>query len=198
MSVNQGQKNPIKNGGKQMTHSRREILLGASALALAPMSAQAATRSKIDSRVRTSMNEMFRRFPFTRELNARAAGILMMPRITKGGLFFGGAYGEGSLLIGGAPVDYYSIVAGSYGLQLGVQTFSNVIFLMTQRALAEFRRRDGWTLGVDLEAAVIDQGEAASIDTNTHQDSIYALTYGQKGLMLGASVEGAKYSRIVR
>ena len=181
-----------------MTHSRRAVLLGAGALALAPATAYAASRAKIDSRVRNAKAEMFQRFPFTQRLNDQAAGMLMIPRMTKAGFFLGGAYGEGSLLIRNAPVDYYSLAAGSYGLQLGVATFSTALFLMNERALREFRQKDGWKLGVDLEAAVINQGETASLDTNTHQESIYALSFSQKGLMLGASIEGGKYSRIVR
>ncbi|MEO0343400.1 MAG: lipid-binding SYLF domain-containing protein [Pseudomonadota bacterium] len=182
-----------------MNLSRRQTLmaLGASA-AIAPTSVAAASREKIDARVRSAKSEMFNRYPFTQRLVNDAAGYLMLPRITKGGIFFGGAYGEGSLLIKGAPVDYYSFAAGSYGLQFGVASFSTALFLMNQRALGEFRRRDGWTLGVDLEAAVIDEGETVAIDTNTHQDSIYAISYSQKGLMLGASIEGGKYSRITR
>ncbi|MEM9716190.1 MAG: lipid-binding SYLF domain-containing protein [Pseudomonadota bacterium] len=183
-----------------MTVSRRTFLIGAGAAATALSSTQvnAASRAKIDARVRGATSEMTAAYPFTRSLMEQAAGVLMMPRITKGGFFVGGAYGEGALMIKGAPVDYYSIAAGSYGLQLGVQSFSNALFLMTPASLKEFRQRDGWTLGVDLEAAVLEQGEAASIDTNTRKDEIYAITFGQQGLMLGASVEGAKYSRIVR
>ncbi|MEM0976560.1 MAG: lipid-binding SYLF domain-containing protein [Pseudomonadota bacterium] len=183
-----------------MSLSRRNFVVaaGASALAMSPLPTEAASRSKINSRVNVAMDEMFRRYPFTRNLNAQAAGVLMIPRMTKAGFFLGGAYGEGSLLIKSAPVDYYSLAAGSYGLQLGVATFSTALFLMTERSLKEFRQKDGWKLGVDLEAAFIDQGDTASIDTNTHQDSIYSLSFSQKGLLLGASVEGGKYSRIVR
>jgi len=183
-----------------MNLSRRAFVVGASAATttLAPVAASAASRDKINSRVRSKLSEMYRDYPFSQRLADQAAGMLMIPRMTKGGFFFGGAYGEGSLLIKGAPVDYYSLAAGSYGLQFGVQQFASALFLMNTRALTEFRRRDGWTVGVDLEAVAIDQGEIAAIDTNTQQRAIYALNFSQKGLMLGASIEGAKYSRIVR
>lgn len=183
-----------------MNLNRRNFVIGAgaSAAAITASSANAATRKKINSRVSQKLGEMYRAYPFSQRLAEQAAGMLLIPRLTKGGLFLGGAYGEGALMIKGATVDYYSLAAGSYGLQLGVQQFSSALFLMTTRALTEFRQRDGWTVGVDIEAVVIDQGEIAAIDSNTHQESIYALNFGQKGLMLGASIEGAKYSRIVR
>ena len=183
-----------------MNLSRRNFVIGAGATAtvMAPASVSAASRAQIDSRVRNKMQEMYASYDFSERLAQQAAGVLMVPRLTKGGLVFGGAYGEGSLLIKGAPVDYYSLAAGSYGIQLGIQQFSSALFLMNTNALARFRARDGWTIGVDLEAVAIDQGEIAALDNNTWEDSVYAINFGQKGLMLGASIEGAKYSRIFR
>ena len=183
-----------------MNLSRRNFAMGvgATAIAAGATPASAATRETIDRRVSNKMQEMFNRFTFTQKLAQQAAGVLMIPRFTKGGIIIGGAYGEGSLLIGNAPVDYYSLAAGSYGIQLGAQQFSTALFLMNQEELTRFRRRDGWTVGVDLEAVALETGEIAAIDSNTYVDDVYALNFGQKGLMIGASIEGAKYSRIWR
>ena len=78
-------------------------------------------RFKIDANVEAALRQMESEIPFATTLLDSAVGMLVMPKITKGGLIFGGSYGEGSLLVGNAPVDYYSIVAGSWGLQIGVQ-----------------------------------------------------------------------------
>ena len=81
-----------------MNLSRRAFVVGASAATttLAPVAASAASRDKINSRVRSKLSEMYRDYPFSQRLADQAAGMLMIPRLTKGGFFFGGAYGEGS------------------------------------------------------------------------------------------------------
>ncbi len=45
-----------------------------------------------------------------------AAGILVFPKILKGGLIIGGQYGEGALFQNDAVKQYYSTAAASFGL----------------------------------------------------------------------------------
>ena len=54
--------------------------------------------------------------------NAKA--ILVFPSITKAGLGIGGLYGNGTMFEGGKPVGYYNIAGGTFGLQIGAQSFS--------------------------------------------------------------------------
>ncbi|MEM6620567.1 MAG: lipid-binding SYLF domain-containing protein, partial [Pseudomonadota bacterium] len=155
-------------------------------------------RDRIDQRVTSAVGTMQSEFPFTSALMERAAGMLVIPLVTKAGFIVGGAYGEGSLLIGQAPVDYYSVAAASYGLQAGAAQYSSVLFFMDSEHLAKFRGRSGWTLGADIEYTVLDDAGAAGIDTNSIDEEVYALVFGQAGILLGVSIEGSKYSRIVR
>jgi lipid-binding SYLF domain-containing protein len=155
-------------------------------------------RYRIDNRVNSAMARMQSELPFTTKLVNNAAGILMMPLVTKAGLIVGGAYGEGSLLIGQAPVDYYSVAAASWGLQAGGQQYSSALFFMDEAHLLKFRSRSGWTLGADVEYTLIDQAGSASMDTNNIDDAVYAVVFNQGGLLLGISIEGSKYTRIVR
>lgn len=155
-------------------------------------------RFKIDANVEAALSQMEQEVPFAASLLDTAVGLLVMPRITKGGLIFGGSYGEGSLLIGNAPVDYYSIVAGSWGLQIGVQQVAQVLFFMDENALQKFRSKPGWTLGADLEYTLIDNADTAGLDSNTIRDGVYSVIFGQAGLLVGVSLEGSKYNRIIR
>ena len=141
-----------------MSWNRRNFIGGVAAAGLVSGCAGQSASRDLNAQADEALRDMQRLFPFTRQILSQASGVLIMPRIAKGGFFVGGAYGEGVLRVGGAPVDYYSIAAGSYGLQIGAHRFSNVLFLMTPKALNEFRARDGWTLGVDLEAAVSRPG----------------------------------------
>lgn len=155
-------------------------------------------RFKIDANVEAAIRQMENELPFTTSLLNASSGMLVMPKITKGGLIFGGSYGEGSLLVGEAPVDYYSIVAGSWGLQIGVQQIAQILFFMDEHSLSKFRAKPGWTLGADLEYTLIDNANAAGLDSNTIRDGVYSVVFGQAGLLVGVSLEGSKYTRVIR
>ncbi|MCA8869960.1 MAG: twin-arginine translocation pathway signal [Rhodobacteraceae bacterium] len=154
--------------------------------------------SRIDYRVNLALQQMYDEVPGSRDLADRAAGMLVMPTVTKAGFGWGGAYGEGALVIGGAPVDYYSIAQGSWGFQLGVQQYAHTLFFMNQDALSNFRNSAGWEVGADAEYVLKNQGDTVGIDSTRLRSPVVALIYGRAGLIVGATLEGTKYSRIIR
>ncbi len=180
--------------------SRRNFAL--SALALSSLSAcgngiGGNGAAQIDARVDSTLNFMFANYPGTRDLANTAAGMLVMPVVTEAGLGFGASYGRGALRIGQSTVDYYSSAAGSAGLQIGAQQFSTVLFFMTQEALLEFRRANGWAVGADVEYALNDQGEMLRAETTTSLAPVIAVVFAQAGFRAGATIEGTKYTRII-
>jgi lipid-binding SYLF domain-containing protein len=157
-----------------------------------------ASRRKIDRRIDSALADLEETSSALGQLIDTSAGVLLMPRIRRAGLGFGAAYGEGALLIGRAPVEYYSVAAASFGFQIGIQQYASALFFTSEKRLAKFRRRDGWTVGADLEYTAWDKGDTADIDTNTSSDEVYGVVFSQEGLHIGATLEGAKYSRISR
>ncbi len=99
--------------------------------------------SEINRDAELVLQTLFEIDPDAISIYKNASATLIIPRITKAGLMIGGAYGEGVLRINEAPVDYYSLASASYGLQIGAQRYSNVIFFMTEEALQNFRVKDG-------------------------------------------------------
>lgn len=151
----------------------------------------------IDARVQSTLAEMYRRYPNTQQLANRSAGILVMPLVTEAGLGFGGAYGRGALQVNDVTVDYYSLVKGSGGLQIGAQQFAHVLFFTTQESLTDFRRAPGWSAGADVEYVISDKGEGATADTITTLSPVLAVVFARAGLRVGATLEGTKYTRII-
>lgn len=151
----------------------------------------------IDQRVDATRDFLFNRYPGSRDLASKAAGILWMPLITKAGLFAGGSYGTGALRIDQITVDYYQAIQASIGFQIGAQQYAHALLFMTQEALADFRTSAGWSVGADAEYALIDQGGNLSAETLTTLDPVIALIFGQAGLILGATLDGTKYNRII-
>ncbi len=140
---------------------------------------------------------MYQAYPGTQQLASQAAGILVMPLVTEVGLGLGGSYGRGALRVGQSTVDYYAAVAGSAGLQIGAQQYSHVLFFMTQDALSDFRRSQGWAAGADVEYAFSNQAEMLRAETTTSLSPVIAAVFGQTGLRVGATLEGTKYTRII-
>lgn len=158
--------------------------------------AHAASKEKIDRRVNEALSEFKSEVGGADAVLAKAVGVLVFPRITKGGFGIGGEYGEGALRVGGASVAYYSNAAASAGLQIGLQRRRQMLVFLDQTALDRFRASDGWEIGVDASVTVITVGAGGSIDTNQLNQPIVAFVFDSKGLMYNLSLEGTKISQI--
>ena len=181
--------------------NRRKFFLGA-LLSIPILGCSSNTITKLGSAIDRDADQairmLFKLNPDTKSIYERAAGGFIMPSITKASFGIGGAYGEGVLQIKGAPVDYYSVASASYGLQLGALKYSHILFFMTQESLRDFRTVDGWEIGADAEVTFREKGYSYGISSNTVTKPIYGIIFGQVGVMAGASLEGAKYSRLIR
>jgi lipid-binding SYLF domain-containing protein len=134
--------------------------------------------------------------PAAKALGAKALAILVFPKVTKAGLGVGGQYGEGALIKGGTTAGYYSTAGASVGLQAGAQTFGYAMFLMTDNAVQQLDKAEGFEVGVGPTVVVMDEGKAKTTTTTTMKDDIYAFIFGQKGLMAGLGVQGNKITKI--
>lgn len=179
--------------------SRRALLVGGAALGLAGCSNAVGqdASARLDARVDTTRNYLLQNYPAVAPMVQGAKGVLYMPLMTEAGFGVGGAYGQGALRINDVTVDYYSAAQASIGFQIGAQQYAHVLMFMTPDALANFRRADGWTAGADLEYAVPDGGQSAGVDTVTTTAPVIAYVFGQAGLIVGVSLRGTKYTRII-
>lgn len=158
--------------------------------------AHAAKAQEIDRAVDEALAELYHTTPAAVELSKVAKGILVFPSITKAGLVVGGMVGTGALRVDGKTAGYYRIVAGSYGLQAGIQKFGFALFFMTEDALKYLHSSKGWELGVGPSIVVVDKGFAKSFTTTTAKSDIYAFFFNQKGLMAGLGIQGSKITEI--
>lgn len=167
------------------------LLAGTPTPALAADSAAA-----IDRDATAALTKLYREVPSAKSLAQKAKAILIFPSVVKGGLMIGGQYGNGALRKAGKTVGYYNTSAVSYGLQAGAQSFGYVLFLMTDAAVAYLGKSDGWEIGVGPSLVVLDEGMAKSLSTTSLREDVYAIIFGQKGLMAGVGLQGAKITRI--
>lgn len=156
----------------------------------------AATAREIETSVDVALERFHKEVKGAGAYSKIAKGMLVLPNVYKGGFIVGAEYGEGALRAGGKTVDYYSVAAGSFGLQIGGQKKDVIIMFMTEEALAEFRASSGWEAGVDGNIALTEIGAGGSVDTTTIREPIVAFVFGVRGLMADVSLKGAKFTKI--
>jgi lipid-binding SYLF domain-containing protein len=142
-------------------------------------------RLKADANLAKPMNDVL----------SRARAVLVIPDLVKGGFILGAQYGTGVLLARGpdgrwtGPA-FYSIAAGSIGLQIGLQDAEAVYVIMSDaglKAVVENQFKAG--AGAGVAVATFGGGAEANTTTNVGAD-IYAFSKAV-GLYGGAVLDGA-------
>jgi len=180
---------------------KKFIMVGLAALFLMMFGLQtcsyAVSAREIDTGVEVSLKAL-RDIPGGRDVINKAKGLLIFPGVFKGAIGIGGEYGEGALRIHGSKAGYYSTAAASIGFQLGGEKKSIIIAFMTDEALNNFRKTDGWKIGADASVAVIALGAGTQVSSQISNKPIVAFVFGTKGLMYDLSINGAKITKIQR
>lgn len=153
-------------------------------------------RRSINAAVDSTLARLYTTANGSRELVAKARGVLVFPSVIQVGFWIGGQYGEGALRVGAQTAGYYSTAGGSFGLQIGAQSKAIIFLFMTQDALDRFRNSDGWAVGADATVALVKIGANGNIDTSTATAPVQAFVLTNAGLMAGVSLQGSKITRV--
>jgi lipid-binding SYLF domain-containing protein len=185
----------------EMTTTWMAGVLAGAALICAAHPAVAQDKAKTEaaelaSASQAALQQLYASVPLAKELGPKAHAILVFPKVTKAGLGVGGQHGEGALLKGGKAVAYYKTTGASFGLQAGAQQYGYAMFFMNDKALAQLDNAKGFEVGVGPSVVLVDEGMAKTTTTTTLKDDIYAVVFGQKGLMAGLGIQGNKISKI--
>lgn len=179
------------------TLSRVTSKAGDAALSIKDRVTTTTTAADINRDVDLAYNKLIKSTPSAEKLSKTAKAILIFPKIFKAGMGVGGHRGSGALRQNGKTTGYYMTVAGSYGLQIGAQTFGYAMFFMDDKSLKYlFEHNDGWEVGVGPSVVVVDDGLASTLNNTTITESVYVFTFNQRGLMAGAGIQGSKITRI--
>ncbi len=176
------------------------IAAAAAAMVLTALSdrAVAASAEEINIKVDAALDLFRKKVSGGDRFLGKAKGVLVFPNVIKAGMVVGGEYGEGALRVGAKTVEYYNTAAASIGFQLGAQSKTVVLVFLRQKALEDFRRSSGWKAGVDGSIAIVKWGVGEDINTVDIKDPIVGFVFNNKGLMYNLTLEGAKFTKIVR
>jgi lipid-binding SYLF domain-containing protein len=167
-------------------------------LAIPVQEVRAGTAAEINLKVDEALARFKKESAVAESVLAASKGVLVFPNVIKAGIGIGGEFGEGALRIGGETVEYYTTAAASIGFQLGAQSKAVFLVFMQAEALENFRASSGWKAGVDGSVALINIGAGASFDTTQIEEPIVGFVMTNAGLMYNATLEGSKYTKVVR
>jgi lipid-binding SYLF domain-containing protein len=182
---------PLRAASTKLRHAIPVVLASVALLATPAIRADDLTNQS-----RAALHALVAKNPAAARVSSHALAVLVFPKVIKAGFIVGGQGGDGVLFVHGHRAGHYRTVAGSYGLQAGVQKFGYALFLMNQRAVDWVNKAHGWSLGSAPSLVVVDKGMAKTVSTETLHSGIYAFTFGQKGLMGGLGIQGAKIERL--
>jgi len=154
------------------------------------------TAKEIDASADAAMDRFYKQVKDAKEVVRQAKGMLVLPNVKKGALIVGGEYGQGAMRVGGKTVEYYSMISGSVGFQIGGQAKDIIIAFITSDALKKFRNSKGWEAGVDGNVALVTLGAGESAISAMSKDPIVAFVFDVKGLIADMSLRGAKFKKL--
>jgi lipid-binding SYLF domain-containing protein len=125
----------------------------------------------------------------------KAKGVLIIPELVKAGLIVGGEYGKGVLVARTAPGDwsdpaFYSLAAGSIGLQIGVEAKQILLVVMTEKGLNSLMS-DQLKFGADASVAVGTIGGGVGASSAGSLGADFIAFAKSKGLFGGGALDGA-------
>jgi lipid-binding SYLF domain-containing protein len=119
-------------------------------------------------------------------------GYAFFPEITKGGLVFGGARGQGVVFEKGQHIGYADLTQMSVGFQAGLQDYRQLIVFENQSAMDKFKRNE-IDFAANASAVYADQGAAAGAQ---FVDGIVVFVRPTRGAMAEASLAGQQITYV--
>ncbi len=175
-----------------MTDKSR-IFLGSLIVVLVSALAGCATLPSEDLIVREAEASLVRaleRDPGIQAWLDNAYGYAVYPEITKGGLWVGGGFGHGVVYEEGELIGRTTVSQATIGAQIGVQSYSQLIFFADETALRTFQRGN-YEFSAQATAVAVATGVAR---TTSYESGVAVFIDTRSGLMAEASIGGQKFT----
>jgi lipid-binding SYLF domain-containing protein len=116
-------------------------------------------------------------------------GYAVLPKVFKGGIWAGGAYGKGMVYEKGQMIGYCDMSQATLGFTFGGEYFREIIFFREKPDMDKFRAEE-YTFAAQATAVALKSGAAAKAD---YKDGMAVFAVTDKGLMVDASIGGQKF-----
>jgi lipid-binding SYLF domain-containing protein len=164
------------------------VALALGACATAPVSVEG--KADIEKDAATALAAAKTADPTLGPVFNSSAGYAVFPTVGKAAAGFGGAYGRGVLYERGRAVGYCDLTQATVGMQLGGQTYTQIIAFETKEAVEAFKQGN-FTFAAQATAVALKSGAGANAK---YKDGVAVFTMDEAGLMYEAAVGGQKFS----
>lgn len=181
------------------------VLLSLFFVVSAASPAQAGWDPELASRAQETIARFTQADPTLNTFFEKSYGYAVFPRVGKGAVGIGGAYGTGVVYERSVknadksvekketrwePVGTARLMQFTLGVQLGGQAYSEVIFFEDKATLDRFKQGN-YEMSAQASAVAADKGAATNVD---YSSGVAIFTLAKGGLMFEASVGGQKFT----
>jgi lipid-binding SYLF domain-containing protein len=130
--------------------------------------------------------------PEIKQFFDKSWGYAVLPKVFKGAIWVGGAYGKGEVYEQGKMVGYCDMKQATLGFSLGGEYFREIIFFRDKSDLDAFKAEE-YTFSAQVTGVAATAGAAAKAD---YKSGMAVFVTTDKGLMVDASLGGQKFKYI--
>lgn len=131
-----------------------------------------------------------------KELVKQSSAIIIFPEIKRVGIIAGGIFGDGIMMVkdgfGGYSIENISIGGGTFGLQLGYDKGTMVMFALNPNIIDQIRQAK-LTFGGQA-SFVVGELDATASNLNFFEKDVYVFSV-KNGAYIGLSLGGTSISR---
>lgn len=135
------------------------------------------------------LNRLQEKHKGLKERLQKAYGYAVFPSVGRAGVVLGGAYGHGEVFEGGKPVGFATMSQITVGVQIGGQTFTQILSFGNKKSFERFKKRGKLGFTANASAVMV---KAAATATNNVSD-VQASAYSMGGMLLELSLGGSKF-----
>lgn len=143
----------------------------------------------IHEEVAAALNRLQEKHKDLKEKLQKAYGYAVFPSVGRAGVVLGGAYGQGEVFEGGKPVGFATMSQITVGVQVGGQTFTQILTFSNKKSFERFKKRGKLGFTANASAVMV---KAAATATNNVSD-VEASAYSMGGMLLELSLGGSKF-----
>jgi len=139
--------------------------------------------------VRATVERLTSEDPGLKGVIDKAYAYAVFPSVGKASAVIGGAFGKGEVFQGTKMIGYAGVAQLTLGVQIGGQTFSELVVFENKDALEEFKA--GKTrFAANASAALVKAGAATTNDTG---NGTRVFVYSEGGMMLEMAIGAQKF-----
>lgn len=120
----------------------------------------------------------------------KSYGYAVLPKVAKGAIWIGGAYGKGEVFEQGKMVGYCDMKQATLGFSFGGEYFREIVFFGDKTDMDKFKAEE-YTFAAQATGVAATAGAAAKAD---YKDGMAVFVTTDKGLMVDASLGGQKFN----